>query len=293
MLYCAGDHARGIGQRQARRRDDHHREGHDRDHIGRRSAQRPARKQAPLGLRARKEKRVHRTCAVPSGGLRRLPVGSVSEPFSSRISCAPGRAGDQPNVVGRDHNGRAEPVQRREQVEKTRRHFGIDVSGRLVGDKQLRLADDRPRNRYALLLAARQGGRARARPVGEPDPGKHFPHRSFKLGIALARDPQGQRDIVERRKMADQAEVLEDDADPAVDNREGRRAKRRSGPARTAGSDLGSVGERGREAAEVTSCLHRTGRSGNRSRPLRAGNRGREGPRHPCRNANQHCRIRR
>ena len=136
--------------------------------------------------------------------------------------------------------------------------------------------------------------RARAGAVGEPDPGEHFPHRSFELGIAPARrSASGKRDIVERRKMADQAEVLEDHADPASIVGQGCRAARRSGPARTAGSDPRSVGEQGREAAAVTSCPHRTGRSGNRIRPWPAGNRGREGPRRPCRSANQRCRIRR
>ena len=85
VLDCAGDHACGIGQRQARRRDDHHREGHDRDHIGRWSAQRPARKQAPLGLRARKEK-------ARSSHLRRRQAADCAG-FPSDRSASPSPAG--------------------------------------------------------------------------------------------------------------------------------------------------------------------------------------------------------
>ena len=137
-------------------------------------------------------------------------------PFSSRISCAPGVAAISPTSWVATTMVVPSRLSAREQVEQTRRHFGIDVAGRLVGDKQLGLADDRPRDRDALLLAARQGRRPRARPIGKPDPGKHFPHRSFELRVALARNPQRQRDIVEGRQVADQAEVLEHDADPAA-----------------------------------------------------------------------------
>ena len=106
-----------------------------------------------------------------------------------------------------------------------RRHVGIDVAGRLVGDQQFGPGDDRAGDGDALLLAARQRRRPGAGAVGEPDPGQHLAHRPLDLGLVMPGDAQRKRDIVERRQMADQPEVLEDHADPAAEG--GQRLARR------------------------------------------------------------------
>jgi hypothetical protein len=105
------------------------------------------------------------------------------------------------------------------------RHLGVDVAGRFVGDEDLGLADDRPGDGDALLLAAGQSRRASAGPVSQPDPGEHLAHRPLDLGLALAGDAQRQSDVVERRQVPDEAEVLEDDADPPAEA--GQRVARR------------------------------------------------------------------
>ena len=46
----------------------------------------------------------------------------------------------------------------------------VEVAGRLVGEHQRRLADDGPRDRHPLPLAAGQLVRPVAEPVPEPDP---------------------------------------------------------------------------------------------------------------------------
>ena len=47
--------------------------------------------------------------------------------------------------------------------------LGVQVAGRLVGQDQRRLVDERPGDRDALLLAARQLGRTVVGPLGEAD----------------------------------------------------------------------------------------------------------------------------
>ena len=125
--------------------------------------------------------------------------------------------GNNPHVMGCDDDRRTEPVERFEQMDQPRCHLRIDIAGRFVGDEQIGLGDDRAGNRNALLLAARQGRRARTGPVRQPDPGQHLADRAFDLGLTLAGDPQGQRDIVERRQMPDQPKVLKHHADPAAE----------------------------------------------------------------------------
>ena len=92
--------------------------------------------------------------------------------------------------------------------------------------------DDRAGDGDALLLAARQGRRARAGAVGETNPGQHLAHRPFDFLLVTAGDAQRQRDIVERGKMPDQAKVLEHHADPAAIVGQGfaRRAQLSSSP---------------------------------------------------------------
>src|SRR3546814_12795190 len=53
-----------------------------------------------------------------------------------------------------------------------------------------------------------------------PDPAQHFADRTRKILFADPRDAQRQRDIVARRQMGDQAEVLKDDADAAAKARQ-------------------------------------------------------------------------
>ena len=139
-------------------------------------------------------------------------------------------------------------------------HFGVDVTGRLVGDQQFGPVDDGAGDRHPLLLAAGQGRGTGAGAVGEADPGEHFAHRAFDLALAGAGNAQRQGDIVECRKMPDQPEILEDDADAAavvgqrIARRIGHLLAEQSNPA--AGRPLGEV-----EQLEER-CLARTRRTG-------------------------------
>ena len=61
---------------------------------------------------------------------------------------------DHRHVVGGDHDRRAGAVDAVEQLHDPDRGLGIEVAGRLVGQQQRRVVDERARDRDALLLAA-------------------------------------------------------------------------------------------------------------------------------------------
>src|SRR5690606_20111500 len=100
------------------------------------------------------------------------------------------------------------------------RHHGltilrVEVTGRLVGQQDRRLADQRARDRDALLPAARELRRTM------PHATRHAPerleHALLALLLAQARAiRQRQLDVLEHREVADQVERLEYEADLAV-----------------------------------------------------------------------------
>ena len=92
----------------------------------------------------------------------------------------------------------------------------VERAGRLVGEDHPRLADQRARDRDALLLTARHLGRRVIGPVGEPD-ALEVLHR---LLVAPApRDAlvvERQRDVLHRGLERQQVERLEHEAEEAV-----------------------------------------------------------------------------
>ena len=71
----------------------------------------------------------------------------------------------------------------RKQAEHVGRRGGVEVAGGLVGEDQLRVGDQGPRHRDALLLAAGQLAGAVVDPVGEAHPGQgvdRAPRRSAR-----------------------------------------------------------------------------------------------------------------
>ena len=81
---------------------------------------------------------------------------------------------DQLAIVRRDEHGGAARVDVAEQVHDLERQVGIEIAGRLVGQHQLRLVDERARNGHALLLAARQLLGQRVEAVLQADPLQHL-----------------------------------------------------------------------------------------------------------------------
>ena len=137
------------------------------------------------------------------GGLRSAPVGSFSRPRSIRIMCALGMRLMQLEVVGRDDDGRAQPIERLEQVQQPLGHVGIDVAGRLVGDEDLGPADHRAgdRDRAAARRPTASAGARLPRSVSPTQASISRTGASISLSGTPA-SAQRQRDIVDRRTGA-------------------------------------------------------------------------------------------
>src|ERR1700687_5936501 len=74
-------------------------------------------------------------------------------------------------IVGRDQRGEALSA---DDLDEDRHDAGcggvVEIAGRLVGEEDLRIVGERPDERDALLLAAREPRRSVAEALGEPDP---------------------------------------------------------------------------------------------------------------------------
>src|SRR5207247_1864197 len=107
--------------------------------------------------------------ATPAKNGRRS-FGSLAPDHVAQVAdLTPGPLGRR-RVVG-DHEDRlvellVEPLHERQHVVGA---LAIEVAGGLVGDDDLRIVDDRARDRHALLLAARQLARIVVHPILEVD----------------------------------------------------------------------------------------------------------------------------
>ena len=95
------------------------------------------------------------------------PVGL--DPAVADPDDPPGPLGDL-DLVGDQHDGPALRVQLVEQRQGVLGGDRIEVAGRLVGQDQRRVGDQRPGDRDPLLLTAGQLTRPVTDPIGQPDP---------------------------------------------------------------------------------------------------------------------------
>ena len=79
------------------------------------------------------------------------------------------KRGDDVGVVGRHEHGHAELVDPQQELEDLPADQRVEVAGRLVGDDDPRVVDERARDRRALLLAAGELLRVLLRLLGEAD----------------------------------------------------------------------------------------------------------------------------
>ena len=118
------------------------------------------------------------------------------------------------------------------------RGAAVEGAGRLVGEDEARLVDERARDRDALLLAAGELRRAMMRAIGEADAGerRHAPCSRRVRAVDAGIDHR-QLDIAERVGARQQVELLEDEADLAVaQGGEAVGAQRLDAPCRRGGS---------------------------------------------------------
>ena len=128
--------------------------------------------------------------------------------------------GDVHLVGDQQHRDAAAAIQLLKQVHHLDAGPGVEVAGRLVGQQDRRLVDQRPRDGDALLLAARQLVGIVIHALAEPDDLQDFLGPLVALGglhlVLAAVVEQRQLDVVERRRPRQQVEALEDEADLAV-----------------------------------------------------------------------------
>ena len=89
----------------------------------------------------------------------------------------------------------------------------VEVAGRLVGEDQRRLVDQRPGDAHPLLLAAGELARQVAQALPEAHPAQRL------LGLAAvghAVDVLRQHDVLQRGEIGDEMELLEDQAHRAL-----------------------------------------------------------------------------
>ena len=94
--------------------------------------------------------------------------------------------------------------------------FRIQISGRLIGQQNGRLADQRTRHGHALLLAAGKLRGIMLHAVRHADALEHFLHAFLSLRRAHTAIGERQFDVFINGEVADQIERLEDEADLAI-----------------------------------------------------------------------------
>lgn len=119
-----------------------------------------------------------------------------------------------------DDHRRAELVDALEQAHDLQRARGVQIARRLVGDDGAGVVDERTRNGHALLFAA---GELVGITVGlflKSDELKHIGDALFDLARRRTDGAHGEAQVLVDRFLLDQAEVLEDDADGAAQQRD-------------------------------------------------------------------------
>ena len=110
-------------------------------------------------------------------------------------------------------SGFAFTLHREHQVDNLVSRARVKIACRLVGEDNLRFRDERPRERDALLLAARKLAGIMLKPIRKAN-GTEFAGGKIE-GAGFARQLQRYRDILERGHGRNQMKCLEDDADTA------------------------------------------------------------------------------
>ena len=104
-----------------------------------------------------------------------------------------------------------------QQVEHLRARFLVEVSGRLVGEHERGVVDERARDCEPLLLSAGERRRQPACDVREPEPREEFA-RTWRRFDPVACQLRGQEDVLDSAQLGQQVEGLEDEADVAPAN---------------------------------------------------------------------------
>ena len=165
--------------------------------------------QAPRATRIKPAHRLHRLRDLVRRCLAELlddqPVGEKERPVGD---------GGRLRVVGHHDERLAEGVDRlAQEVEDLLARRRVEVAGRLVGEDDHRLQDERAGDGHALLLASGELRRPVLAPVGRFD---LLDDRVVPVLVHLgAAELEREEDVLLRREHREQVEELEDEADVA------------------------------------------------------------------------------
>ncbi len=159
-------------------------------------------------------------------GVRQRHAADRGEPALLDVHAAHAEALEQVDVVGRDQHRDADRVESLEQVHDLEREVGIEVAGRLVGDQDGRLRDDRARDADALLFPGGQLEREGALAAEQPDLVERRAHALVHFAPRHAADRERQGDVVIDGPVVEQPVVLEHDPDLAAEGRNRAAAER-------------------------------------------------------------------
>jgi hypothetical protein len=145
-----------------------------------------------------------------------------------------GHVAGEGELVRHDHHRHAGARQVSHQLQHLAHHFRIEGRGRLVEQDKLRLHRQRPGDCDALLLTAGQGAGIGLGKAAEADASEQFEGPALgDLPVLMQHVPRAERDVLQRRQMREQLEMLEHHADPAAIG-----AERDACPARPAADEF-------------------------------------------------------
>ena len=163
---------------------------------------------------------------MPRPRQQRLAAAALHHPAAIQHHHVVGHVGDHAEIVGDEQDRHLELLlELLHQLQDLRLDRHVERGGRLVGDQQRRIADQRHRDHRPLAQPARElerVGAERLRGIGEADPGQHLDGAMLALGAVDVRVQQQRledlvADRVQRRQRAHR--LLEDDRDPRAADR--------------------------------------------------------------------------
>ena len=179
---------------------------------------------------------------------------------------------DERPVVGGEQDGGAAQVDIEEETHDLLRELVVEIPGRLVGDQDLGLVDQRARDGDPLLLSSRElAGEAR-HAVREPDAAQRLERDAFLPAVIESQDARQEGDVLEDRLPLDEAEVLEDHADRPAEERD--LAARNQGDVPSVDQDLAGTRHVFAEDQLEQSRLAGSARAGDEDRTRREQSRG-------------------
>ena len=143
-----------------------------------------------------------------SVGVRRSPIA----PTEKQVIVG---GSDEIAIVGRGDDRRPAGGGVLEQADHQPAGGAVEMSGRLVGQQHARRRRQRPRQRHAALLAARQPIGAAVAVLGKADPLQPLIGLGLGLVVADAAQVERQGDVLTRGQVLDQRRVLRDIAEQA------------------------------------------------------------------------------